>query len=71
MHRYVYAELRDEKLPSHLFLILFLIVVKIIYNFSQVCNKNNRKGIKVQKYKGRENFKYEELHRYVRGGKGE
>jgi len=70
MHRYVYAEPCDEKLPSHLFLILFLIVVKIINNFSQVCNKNNRKGIKVQKYKGAERFKYEELHRYVRGEEG-
>jgi len=56
MHRYVYAELRDEKLPSHLFLILFLIVVKIIYNFSQVRNKNTMATIKVQKYKGTENF---------------
>ena len=57
MHRYVYAELRDEKLPSHLILILFLIVVKIIYNFSQVRNKNTITTINMQKYKGAENFK--------------
>ena len=69
MHRYVYAELRDEKLPSHLFLILFLIVVKIIYNFSQSCYNNTRKGIKVQKYKGTERFKYEEMHIHIAGGR--
>jgi len=27
--------------------------------------------VKVQKYKDRERFKYEEMHRYVRGEEGE
>jgi len=39
--------------------------------FSHACNKNTMTTIDMQKYKDTENFKYEELHMYSRGGKGE